>query len=219
MSTHDDIGLETATVRPAPRPGDDGPRGSWLSERLVLSVWALLTVVAVVVFLVRSEQDSVADPVQKAARGEVTGLAPLSFLRADRFAAALDALWSREPKGRIITLRLDPTRVNAQVRTPDFKVHYLDVNAALAVSEANTSESVQEGIAYATIDPTVPQRMVRAVNAQTDTSPADVDYLTLTASTSSASPSTWALRLARGVRPDRRMYTAKLNGSGLRGAF
>src|SRR4051794_7693807 len=55
----------------APAGGDDssGPR-----EGLILLVFTILTVALSAFVLQRSEHDAVHDPVQKAARGEITGL-------------------------------------------------------------------------------------------------------------------------------------------------
>jgi hypothetical protein len=213
MRTPDPTGLGSATVRPADVPGADRPRGPFPSERLVLSVWALLTLVAVVVVLAVREHDAVHDPVQKAARGEVTGLGPLSLVRADRFAAALAALKAKAPDGRIVNLRLAPDGIDAQVRTPDYRLLYLDVDTALKVHQSSESESAAKGLDYAQLDPAVPQKLVRRFNEKTRTTPDDLAYLSLSVDSTDPAASRWVTVLARGVPPDQRSSVSNLDGS------
>lgn len=182
-----------------------------MPEGPLLAVWALLTAVLVGLVLVRSEQRAVDDPVQKAARGEVRGLGPLSLVREDRLGAALAALARRYPGGRIVRLRVAPTRVDAGVRTSGYTVHAVQVDAGLGVDELGTSEAVERGLAR--VPAGAPERLLRRVNARTGTSPDDVDYVTLTEL--GGGPG-WYLKLARGGAPDRRDFVARLDGSGVR---
>ena len=52
------------------------------------------------------------------------------------------------------------------------------------------------------------------MHARSGPSPDDVDYLALTETGNGAG---WFLKLARGTRPDRRDYVARLDGTGVRG--
>ena len=183
-----------------------------MHEGPLLAVWALLTAALAAVVLVRAEQRAVDDPVQKAARGEVHGLGPLSLVREDRLSAALAKLGERYPGGRIVRLRVAPTRVDAGVRTRNYTVHAVQVDAGLGITEQGTSEGVERGLAR--VPAGAPERMLRAVGARAGTSPDDVDYLALTET--GGGPG-WFLKLARGTRPDRRDYVARLDGTGVHG--
>ena len=214
----DAFGNETTaqtTVAPSAAPVEPEPRRP--SEGLLLGVWALVTLAAVVIVLMRQEDKAVNDPVQKAARGEVTGLAPLSLMTADRLRQAMAKLHDKAPDGRIINLRVAPTRVDAEIALPDFKAARYQVDSGLGVDQTGTGETTEKGLRWGLVDPAVPERMLRKVNARSGTKPDDVDYTVLVADSSAPRDSDWSLFLARGTRPDRRSYIADLHGRGVRG--
>lgn len=65
------------------------PGGRALREGPLLAAWAVITIVLAALVLVRAEQRAVDDPVQRAARGEVTGLSALSLMRAPRLEQSI----------------------------------------------------------------------------------------------------------------------------------
>jgi hypothetical protein len=181
-------------------------------EGPLLAVWAIVTLALTAGVLWRAESRAVDDPVQKAARGEVTGLGALSLVREERLAAGLRKVRERWPDGRIVGLRVEPTRADLSVRTPDFVVHQVRIDAGLGLDESSTSEGVEEGLAE--VPAGAPERILRAVNRRTGTAPEDVDYVNLTGGAENPG---WFLKLERGTRPDRRDYVARLDGTGVRG--
>jgi len=214
----DAFGNETTaqtTITPTATPVEREPRRP--SEGLLLGVWALVTLVAVVLVLMRQEDKAVNDPVQKAARGEVAGLAPLSLMTADRLRQAMAKLHDRAPGGRIINLRVAPTRVDAELALPGYKAARYQVDTGLGVSQSGTGETTEKGLRFSAVDPAAPQRILRKVNAKSGTKPGDVDYAVLIADSTAPRDSDWSLFLARGTRPDRRSYIADLHGRDVRG--
>jgi len=222
MSLSDDIGLPgdppsagpsaVAGVTTGAEPARDRRDRRGPGEGLVLLVWTLLVIGAVVFVLTRAEQDELNDPVKKAARGEVTGLGPLSLLTAGQFAGAMTAIGDRYPDGRPTSIRVEPTRVNASVRTGEYALRQVSVDVALKTHEDGTGETTEKGLALSRIDPQAPERLVRAVNERTHTQPTDVAYLVLSVDSTSPRTSRWALFLARGTPPDQRRYTSDLAG-------
>jgi hypothetical protein len=204
----DDLGLGSLAA-----PSAAAPRRPWPSERFVLTVWALLTIAATVAFLASREHQASTDPLTHAANGEVTGLAPLSLIRPDRFGAALAAARSHTPGGRVLTLRLEPTELQLQLRTTGFHVDYLSVDVALHVTQPATGETNQHTIPFARIDPAAPRHALDAVNLLTHTVPTDVDHVSLNVDRDHPSRSTWTVALASGTPPDQRQYTTALTGA------
>lgn len=181
-------------------------------EGIVLTVWALLTIAAVLIVIGRAEHDALHDPVEKAARGEISGLGPLSLLRADRLQGALQAIQNKLPDGRYVLVRVEPTRINAQLHTGDYKLKIYNVDAALHLHEDATSETSDKGIPADTIDPAAPQRLITAVNRRTGTKPQDVDYVVLATNTDHPRQSRWQLFLLRGAPPDQRGFSSDIHG-------
>jgi len=224
MSLSDDIGLPgdgpstpASSVSGVAASTGAEPRGAaghrWRpGEGLILLLWTLLVVGAVVVVLTRAEHDELTDPVKQAARGEVTGLGPLSLLTAAQFGGAMTALGDRYPDARATSIRVEPTRINASVRTGQYALHQVSVDVALKTHEDGSGETTEKGLALARVDPRGPERLVRAVNERTRTQPTDVDYLVLSVDSTSPRASRWALFLKRGTPPDQRRYTSDLAG-------
>ena len=82
------VGAQTSPSEAAASGGDEeggqGPR-----EGLILLVFVILSVALSAFILLNEEQDAVHDPVQKAARGEITGLDDESLLREENLRKAL----------------------------------------------------------------------------------------------------------------------------------
>jgi hypothetical protein len=201
-----------ATATPTATPERRRP-----SEGLLLLVWAIVTVVAVVVVLTRAEHDNLNDPVQKAARGEITGVTGLSLLNPTQLTKALAKLRAKAPEGRLIdSARFDPTQVNVDVALPDYKAARYKVDNALHVSTEGDGETDEKGLAWSAIDPNVPAKILRKVNRMTGTKPTDVDYFALQV-LSPAKDSRWIVFLARGTPPSKRSYLADLRGHHIQG--
>ncbi len=176
----------------------------------LLAVWAVATLALTTVLLVGEEREALRDPVQKAARGEVSGLGELSLLRPERFAGAVRELEERHPGAEVTSLIVRPIRMDVILRTPDFKTHNINVDVGLGLDEIATGEGVQEGLALGAIDAAAPARMLGEVNALTRTGPEDVDYAMV------GRDSIWRLYLARGPRPDQRGFMGGPDGRGAR---
>jgi hypothetical protein len=188
-----------------------------MGEGPLLVVWAAGTAVLAALALVRAERSALDDPVQKVARGEVTGLSGLSFLREERLDLALGEIAERSPAGEVTGLRIEPGRVDAQVREPSFRVRTLRVDAALEVEELGAGEGVQEGLAIDRIPPGGPERLVRTAARRAGTSTANTAYVTLVRP--EGPDAGWSMKLGAGPRPDRRDYVSNLEGRRVRGTW
>lgn len=78
--------LVGAHVAPA---APDETSASGLAEGAILLLFTILTLAISAFVLISEESDAVSDPVQKAARGEITGLHELSLLRRPNLERAL----------------------------------------------------------------------------------------------------------------------------------
>jgi hypothetical protein len=215
----DDIGI----------PGLGGPTGleavsesvpsepRRMAEGPVLFVWALLTVAAVVYFLWHTDQDYVNDPVQKAARGEITGLGPLSLVREDNLRKAFAVIAAAEPDGRVTLVDVQPTDVEVDLALPNFVKQSVNVDAALHLHRGFKGETTDKGLPIKRIDPAAPERFLSKVNARTKTAPTDLDRIVISIPDTNARDARWALTLTGGIRPDQRDYTADRSGHDVKG--
>jgi hypothetical protein len=184
-----------------------GPR-----EGPLIFLFVVLTLAASVFVLHRSEERAVADPKQKAARGEVQGLVPLSLVRQENLQRAL----AKVDAGRypfISNIRVAPDRINFNVRDRDGMRKYLTVDAGFGVKSSDAGVGDDYAIRAPLIDAAAPERMLKLVSAKTGLPPSALDYVTT--SFPKDSPTTWYLSLKQG--PARtRAWIAEANGTDIR---
>jgi hypothetical protein len=93
---------------------------------------------------------------------EPAGLGPPSMIRGQNLAAALEQL-RESGLGRPVTLRAYPSRVDARLVAGNGRLSLVRVTAQHELRTLGTREGASaRGISYDRIDPTVPERLVRA---------------------------------------------------------
>jgi hypothetical protein len=186
-------------------------------EGLILTVFALLVFAAVGVVLWREEHDALHDPVKKGERGELVGTEGASLVRAENFARALGRVGDRTQTGDVIvSLRLSPVRVDAQVRDETGRQRILQVDAGFGVTSRDFGESTQAGIDVRRIDPAGPQRMFATVARLAPAQQKDLDYVVLSVpSGSDPDPPFWNMFVVN-VPIARKQWLADLDGSDVR---
>lgn len=139
------------------------------------------------------------EPEQKAAPAgpAPAGLNETSLLRAENLRPALASAKSVSQGGKITNLRLDATRLNVQVATAGGDLIIINVSAgeeAEVITKVEGGASTRDGVSYAQIKATAPQRLVRAAGADGTGSKA-VNYLVI-----QPSLAPWALHTMGGQR-------------------
>lgn len=189
--------------------GDDG---SGPREGLILLVFTVLTVALSAFVLLRSEDDAVHDPVQKAARGEIKGLDGESLLREANVRRAL-AMIDSGPRPLVSNIRISAERIDVTVRDNDGSRKLLSIDPGFGVKEQNFGVGDDDAVRTAEIDAAAPERMVRAVGERTRLGTGAVDYVTM--SFSGTGERDWYMSLDQG--PARtRAWIAAADGSDLR---
>ena len=179
----------------------------------MLFVVAVISACAAVI--VPLEHKYATDPVQKAARGEISALGDLSLIRADNAARALAAVQAKSPaESRVQDLTLRPTHADIDVVVPaDGSEHRWLVDVGFNAAD-DTSDATQDyGKTFRQFDMTVPERITRAVLAQLHRPESDVDYIT-TIITQDDPSFRWELFLQHGRIRDR-TWLANADGSDL----
>lgn len=188
-----------------------------LSDRAVLGVFVALVLAACAVVVVPLEQRFADDPVEKARRGEVTGLHELSMLRAGNARRAVDEVRRRSPaEVRVQSLTLRPAGASLTVVEPangserEFEV---DPGFGVAAGEAGDASS-DYGVTFRALDAGVPERMIRIVLDQLHRDAETVDYVAAAISSGGA-PLQWLLYLEGGRIRDR-VWRAEADGTNVR---
>ncbi|MEA2493592.1 MAG: hypothetical protein QOJ29_1503 [Thermoleophilaceae bacterium] len=185
----------------------EGPR-----EGPLILLFLIATLAASAFVLHKAEADAVTDPKQKAARGEVTGLAPLSLVRPEnlrRVLAKVDA--GKYPL--ISNIRVAPDRVNLSVRDRDGYRRYLTVGPGLDISSSDAGVGEDYAVRGEAINVEAPERMLKLVVQKTGLTPAALDYAA--ASFSENSTTNWYMAMKKG--PARvRAWIAERDGSDVR---
>jgi len=102
-----------------------------------------------------------------------TGVEGGSLLRPAALKAALDKM----PAGSIVSLRVAPERIDAQVIV-DGQMHVVQVTSSGEVSDVGTPASVPE-LAKLRVDAAAPSRIARTAARRAGRDPSAVDYLVL----------------------------------------
>src|ERR1700704_1177696 len=111
----------------------DDNRGGGVPERLILIVFMVATLLASWLVLHSAAEKQKNDPTLKAARGAITALGPLSFFQPQNLRRAGEAVRAgRWPL--IISLRVEPTRVDITARDKDGFRKDLSINVAYKVT-------------------------------------------------------------------------------------
>lgn len=202
-------GSATATTRPA-EGGPGEPRGP--SEGLVLLLFAIVTMAASAFVLWNTEQASVDDPKQKAARGEVRGLDELSMIREPNVQRALDHVEGSEfPLVR--NIRIAPTSIDIQASDSDGIGRNMSFDPAFEVIESDGGASTVNALAAAKIDAAAPERAIRGAAERAGLDTEDIDYVTTTFIIDSNSD--WSLFFKSGPAKDRH-WVAEPDGTDVR---
>jgi hypothetical protein len=203
------VGASTRPVSESSTAGDDG---GGPPESLILLVFTILTLALSAFVLLRSEDDAVNDPVQKAARGEITGLDDESLFRQANIRKAL-AKVDAGKRPLISNIRISATRIDVTARDADGFRKLLSIDTAFKVTERDFGVGEDDAVRASQIDASAPERMVRAVAERTRMSPSAVDYVTQ--SFSGTGERSWYMSLDQG--PARvRAWIAAGDGSDLR---
>jgi hypothetical protein len=193
-------------------PAARGEGGSGPSEGLILLLFTILTVALSAYVLVGEEHNAVHDPAQKASRGEVKGLGPLSLLREANLRRVL-AKVAAGKRPLVSDIRVSAVRVDVTVRDADGYRKLLSFDPGLGVKESDLGVSDSAAVRTARIAPGAPERMVKSVAERTRLGEDAVDYVTV--SFSGSPPHNWYMSLDKG--PARtRQWIAAPDGSDLR---
>ena len=167
-----------------------GPR-----EGPVIALFLVLTLAASAFVLHRAEANTVKDPKQKAARGEIQGLSELSLVRPENLTRALAKIGaSKWPL--IWNIRIAPDRVNASVRDRDGYRRFMTIDPAFGVSSVDANVGEDYAVQSSAIDVQAPKRMLDTVVARTGLSPSALDYLAMSASKDT--PASWYMSMKQG---------------------
>jgi hypothetical protein len=188
-----------------------------MSDRVVLGLFMAVVVAASAAVVVPLEQDYARDPVEKARRGEVTGLHELSMLRSPHAARALELIRERSPSEvRVQSLVIRPVTVSATIVEPGTGREWdFDVDPGFHVAGGEPSDASSDyGVTFRSIDAGVIEPLVRAVLDRTGKPADDVEYVAA-AMSSTGEPMQWLVYL-RGGRIRDRVWRADADGSNLR---
>jgi hypothetical protein len=203
--------LATTGARTAPvAPGGEQTGGP--PESLILAAFVLVTLAASAFVLSRAERGAERDPVQKAARGEITGLDRLSLVREANLRRVI-AQVAAGPRPLVTNIRVAPTRVNLTVRDAAGSRKSLTVGPSFKVEETDFGVGEDDAVPASRLAAAGPERMVRAVAERTGLGVDAVDYVTL--SPIGLGQQAWYLFLKRGNARDRQ-WAAAMDGSDLR---
>ena len=185
----------------------DGPR-----EGPIILLFLVLTLAASIFVLQRAEANTLKDPKQKAARGEISGATGLSMVREVNLRKALAKI--NAGKYRLISnIRVAPDRVNASVRDKDGYRKYLTIGPDFEVQMSDAGVGEDYAVSTEAIDAAAPERMLKTVLKKTGLPPKALDYAAT--SFSENFPNTWYMAMKDG--PARvRQWTAERNGTDVR---
>ena len=184
-----------------------GPR-----EGPIIGLFLVLTLAASGFVLHRAQANTVDDPKQKAARGEITGLSELSLVRAENLRKAL-AKVNAGKYPLISNIRVAPDRVNLSVRDKDGYRKYLTIDPGFGVQTSDAGVGEDYAVSTEAINVNAPERMLKLVVAKTGLTPAAMDYAAT--SFSENSKTSWYMAMKKG--PARvRQWIAEADGSDVR---
>jgi hypothetical protein len=193
-----------------PVPDADAPRG--VPERVILIVFMVVTLLASWLVLHSAAEKQKNDPALKAARGEITAFGPLSFFQPQNLRKAVGKVQTgRWPL--IISLRVEPTRVDITARDRDGFRKDLSINVAYKVTTFDDNVGTDQVFKPNGIDYGAPARMVRAVGERTHLGPDAVNYLVTNAG--GPADSAWYMALDKGPATVRQ-WVATSSGADLR---
>ncbi len=148
-------------------------------DRLFLLLFIVLTVVGTYLLLHHAEDKAVNDPVQKAARGEVTGATGLSLIRQANFRRALGAVQAKLKPDEVVTnLRLDPGALNVTARDTEGDQRYFGVDLAYKVHISSSGTTSGDGeLGLRNVDASAPERFLAAILDRTHFDPKKLEYM------------------------------------------
>ena len=199
--------MARVTVSPRltePQPG--GPRER--NEGPILGIFTLICVAAVGFFLYSLEQDAQDDPAMKAARGEVTATSDLSLLNPPQFARAMKEVEKKAPQGSVVlSVRVEPARIDAQIRQPDNQRKFIRVNPAFDVEQSDFGAGKEYGVAPGRVNSGAPTRILSAASERYGFKRENVDYMVWSAGSTSDDPPDWVAFFTTGA-PDNYVLAA-----------
>lgn len=197
-----EAGEPPAGLEAGAKPGDR----SWVVAFTVAALGATALVLGL------EESDAVKDPVQKAARGEVTGLSRYSMLRRESFARALRQAERRAGPGALLTgLTLRPTEADFDVLTAKGG-RSIAVDPGFGVEE-DDGPGAGTGVDFDALDAAAPERLVANVRRRFGEPPDEVSFVALFGL--SGAEVEW-LANYRATRADEHRYEAAGDGSQVR---
>ena len=182
----------------------------------LLFIAAVISACAAVI--VPTEKKYADDPVQKAARGEITPLGELSLIRAANAQRALDGVRERLPAEVVVQdVVLRPGRIDVEAVVPaDGTEHDFAVDPGFGIHPAEVTDASNDyGVTFRQLDMRVPEAMARAVLAQLEREESDLDYIVASTPSSEGQTLQWLLYLKHGRIRDR-VWRANGDGSNLR---
>ncbi len=111
----------------------------------------------------QARQERLNDPLDQAARGEITAGSPQSFLRSARLRAGLDGIAAKAPRdAAILNLTIAPTELTATLLRADGSELYASVDAALTTQVRPAPNALDgHGLPFASIPADAPERFLR----------------------------------------------------------
>jgi hypothetical protein len=186
-----------------------------LTPRLVVLIFIVIVFGACAVVVIPLESHYANDPLEKARRGEITGLDPLSMFLAANTTRALAEVARRSPAEVVVqNLTVRPTSVDLSVETPaEGSRRTFSVDPGFGVRSDKPSDASSDlGVTFGRLDGTVPERMARIVLARVGRGPEALDYAVASIPATKGQPVTWLLYL-KGGRVRDRGWTAGASGA------
>lgn len=199
--------MARVTVSPRltePEPGGPPER----NEGAILGVFTLIAIAAVAFLLYSLEQDAQDDPALRAARGEVTAVSELSLLNPAQFARAMKEVEKKAPAGSVVlSVRVEPARIDAQIRQPDNERKFIRVNPAFDVEQSDFGAGKEHGVPPGRVSSGAPTRILNAASERYGFERADVDYMVWSAGSDPDEPADWVAFFKKGA-PDNYVIAA-----------
>lgn len=189
-----------------------------VSPRIVLLIFIVLVFGACAAVIVPLERHYADDPLEKARRGEIEGLDPLSMLRAANATHALREVAERSPaEVRIQDLTIRPASVALSVEIPaEGSRRTFTVDPGFGVSAGNpTDASSDSGATFRGIDGGAPERMALIVLGRLHRPAEALDYVVASIPVSAGDKLSWLLFL-KGGRVRDRAWRADADGANVR---
>lgn len=173
--TRDGAEAAAAAAAPPATAGTPWQVGPW-----TIRLFVVLFIAAYAVLFTREEQARLDDPVRQAARGEISSTSSGSLLRETSMRRALSALRTQLPAGgRVESLRLSPTRIDATLSAPDGALTIVSLDPSLTATTVRAGVQQPVGVPLSSIDPSLPTTLLRRAERKLSLKPKDLDYLLL----------------------------------------